>query len=178
MGREVGGLCASVVPGGQAEQPRSGHDPVCKQGDYGARPVFGALAVINGDITVGGLVAFNMIMNQVTAPILRLSQLWQDFQQVQISVDRLGDILDSAPESRRLEHMILPPIRGAISIRELTFRYVAGGVETLGRIDLDIPAGQVIGIVGPSGSGNQRWQNLFNVFIPLNMVEFLSMTST
>jgi len=125
---------------------------------------FGALAVINGDITVGGLVAFNMIMNQVTAPILRLSQLWQDFQQVQISVDRLGDILDSAPESRRLEHMILPPIRGAISIRELTFRYVAGGVETLGRIDLDIPAGQVIGIVGPSGSGKSTLAKLIQRF--------------
>ena len=61
---------------------------------------FGALAVINGELTVGGLIAFNMIMSQATAPILRLSQLWQDFQQVQISVERLGDILNAPTESR------------------------------------------------------------------------------
>ena len=72
---------------------------------------FGAQAVINGEMTVGGLIAFNMIMNQVTAPILRLSQLWQDFQQVQISVQRLGDILNSAPESQRLASANLPPAR-------------------------------------------------------------------
>jgi len=69
---------------------------------------FGALAVMNGDMTVGGLVAFNMIMGQVMAPILRLSQLWQDFQQVQVSIDRMGDILNAAPEAQRFEHANLP----------------------------------------------------------------------
>jgi subfamily B ATP-binding cassette protein HlyB/CyaB len=125
---------------------------------------FGAKAVINGDLTVGGLVAFNMIMGQVTAPILRLSQLWQDFQQVQVSVERLGDILNSAPESQRLEHANLPPARGAVRIKELTFRYVPGGPETLAGIDLDIPAGQVIGIVGPSGSGKSTLAKLIQRF--------------
>ena len=60
--------------------------------------LFGAKAVIDGDLTVGELIAFNMIAAQVAQPILRLSQLWQDFQQVQISVDRLGDILNAVPE--------------------------------------------------------------------------------
>ena len=60
--------------------------------------LFGAYSVINGDLTVGALVAFNMISGQAIQPILRLSQLWQDFQQVQVSVERLGDILNMPPE--------------------------------------------------------------------------------
>lgn len=126
--------------------------------------LFGAQAVMDGDLTVGGLVAFNMIMGQVTAPILRLSQLWQDFQQVQVSVERLGDILNTPPESQRMEHANLPPARGAISIKELAFRYAPGGPETLSGIDVDIPAGQVVGIVGPSGSGKSTLAKLIQRF--------------
>jgi ATP-binding cassette, subfamily B, bacterial HlyB/CyaB len=126
--------------------------------------LFGAQAVIDGDLTVGGLVAFNMIMGQVTAPILRLSQLWQDFQQVQVSVERLGDILNTPPESQRLEQANLPPARGAITIRDLAFRYAPGGPETLSGIDIEIPAGQVVGIVGPSGSGKSTLTKLIQRF--------------
>lgn len=121
---------------------------------------FGAQAVINGDMTVGGLIAFNMIMNQVTSPILRLSQLWQDFQQTQVSIERLGDILNSAPESQRLGQVSLPAARGAIKISGVTFRYVASGTETLAGVDLEIPVGQVVGIVGPSGSGKSTLAKL------------------
>ncbi|PWT92297.1 MAG: type I secretion system permease/ATPase [Proteobacteria bacterium] len=125
---------------------------------------FGAKAVINGEMTVGGLIAFNMIMNQVTAPILRLSQLWQDFQQAQVSVERLGDILNGVPESQSLTQVILPPARGAIKISNLLFRYAPAGPETLVGINLDIPAGQVIGIVGPSGSGKSTLAKLVQRF--------------
>jgi ATP-binding cassette, subfamily B, bacterial HlyB/CyaB len=126
--------------------------------------LFGAQAVIDGDLTVGGLVAFNMIMGQVTGPILRLSQLWQDFQQIQVSVERLGDILNMPAESQRLEHANLPPARGAISIRSLAFRYTPSGPETLSGVDIDIPAGQVVGIVGPSGSGKSTLTKLIQRF--------------
>jgi subfamily B ATP-binding cassette protein HlyB/CyaB len=125
---------------------------------------FGAMAVMNGDMTVGALIAFNMIMNQVTSPILRLSQLWQDFQQTQVSIERLGDILNSAPESPPLAPISLPPTRGAIKISNLVFRYVPGGPETLAGIDLDIPAGQVVGIVGPSGSGKSTLAKMIQRF--------------
>ena len=121
---------------------------------------FGALAVINDELTVGGLVAFNMIMNQVTAPVLRLSQLWQDFQQVHISVQRLGDILNAAPESQRLANANLPPARGAIRFADVHFRYRPGSADVLSGINLDIPAGQVLGIVGPSGSGKSTLTKL------------------
>ncbi len=121
---------------------------------------FGALAVINNELTVGGLVAFNMIMNQATAPILRLSQLWQDFQQVQISVSRVGDILNAPPESTRLGVAHLPPAQGAITFSDVTFRYRPDASEVLQSINLEIPAGQVIGIVGPSGSGKSTLTKL------------------
>jgi subfamily B ATP-binding cassette protein HlyB/CyaB len=121
---------------------------------------FGALEVIDGVLTVGGLVAFNMIMTQVTAPILRLSQLWQDFQQVQVSVDRLGDILNAASENAVTGNASLPPAKGAIAVSNLTFRYRSDQQEVLRDINLFIPAQQVVGIVGPSGSGKSTLTKL------------------
>jgi ATP-binding cassette, subfamily B, bacterial HlyB/CyaB len=121
---------------------------------------FGARAVMNGDMTLGGLIAFNMIFNQMTAPVLRLSQLWQDFQQVQVSVERLGDVLNAPTESRATGDTMLPPAQGAIKIANLVFRYSPDQPEVLHGIDLDIPQGQVLGIVGPSGSGKSTLTKL------------------
>jgi ATP-binding cassette, subfamily B, bacterial HlyB/CyaB len=121
---------------------------------------FGAKAVIDADMTVGAFIAFYMIMNQAIAPILRLSQLWQDFQQVQISVQRLGDILNSPPETQRLANANLPPARGAIKVVDLSFRYRPDTAEVLQHINLEIPAGQVLGIIGPSGSGKSTLTKL------------------
>ncbi|MBB4199471.1 subfamily B ATP-binding cassette protein HlyB/CyaB [Rhodoblastus sphagnicola] len=113
----------------------------------------GARQVIAGELTVGELVAFNMLAGQVTQPVLRLSQLWQDFQQARVSVERLGDILNTAAEPSSNGQANLPPIRGAIQIRHVTFRYRLNTPAVLSDISLDIAAGEVIGIVGASGSG-------------------------
>lgn len=121
---------------------------------------FGAQAVMDNALTIGGLVAFNMIMSQATAPILRLSQLWQDFQQVQISVQRLGDIFNSPVENANLSSAIPPPMRGEIKMVDVSFRYRAETADVLNSINLEIPAGQVIGIIGPSGSGKSTLTKL------------------
>ncbi|MGD1016408.1 MAG: type I secretion system permease/ATPase [Roseiarcus sp.] len=114
---------------------------------------FGALSVIDGAMTVGELIAFNMIASQVVQPILRLSQLWQDFQQVQVSVARLGDILNSPPEPVPQNLLTLPPPRGAIELRNVTLRYRPDAADALRNVNLSIAAGEVIGFVGQSGSG-------------------------
>src|SRR5205085_1548348 len=128
---------------------------------------FGATAVMKGELTVGELVAFNMIMNQATQPILRLAQFWQDFQQVQISVDRIGDILNSPPESRSLAKAHLPAAKGDITVRNLVFRYDPSGREILKGITIDIAAGEVVGIIGRSGSGKSTFTKLLQrLYVP------------
>ncbi len=127
----------------------------------------GAREVIDGNLTVGAFVAFNMIMNQVTAPILRLSQLWQDFQQVRVSVDRLGDVLNFPTEARPLTQANLPPARGAIEVKNLVFRYRPDWPEVLKGVSVDIPAAQVVGIVGASGSGKSTFTKLLQrLYVP------------
>ncbi|SCX36085.1 type I secretion system permease/ATPase [Agrobacterium rosae] len=122
--------------------------------------LFGAKAVIDGQLSVGSLIAFNMIAGQVTQPVLRLSQLWQDFQQVKISVDRLGDILNFPAEARPATHVALATPRGDIKLSNVTFRYKPGTPEVLKNITLSIGVGETIGIVGPSGSGKSTLTKL------------------
>jgi subfamily B ATP-binding cassette protein HlyB/CyaB len=126
--------------------------------------LFGAQAVIDGELTVGALVAFNMIAGQVSQPILRLSQLWQDFQQVQVSVARLGDILNAPAEPRPSVAVSLPPPRGAIAFKHVNFRYSPDGPDVLKDITFGIRPGEVIGIVGPSGSGKSTLTKLVQRF--------------
>lgn len=120
---------------------------------------FGAKLVIENKLTLGQLIAFNMLSGQVAAPVIRLAQLWQDFQQVGISVERLGDILNTKTELPRSQ-TALPPIQGDIRFEQTTFRYKPDAPEVLRGIDLDIQAGEVIGIVGRSGSGKSTLTKL------------------
>jgi subfamily B ATP-binding cassette protein HlyB/CyaB len=113
---------------------------------------FGAKLVISGHLSVGQLIAFNMMSQRVATPVLRLAQLWQDFQQIGISMQRLGDILNSRselPPSRQA----LPPVRGQIEFENVHFRYRPDGPAILNGVTFNIEAGQVIGVVGRSGSG-------------------------
>ena len=122
---------------------------------------FGALMVVGGDLTVGQLVGFNMLSQRVIGPILRLANLWQDFQQARISVDRLGDILNTPTEPRQnINRATMPQIKGFISFEDVIFRYKHDGPEVLRRVNLTVKAGEVIGIVGPSGSGKSTLTKL------------------
>ncbi|PSH62631.1 type I secretion system permease/ATPase [Phyllobacterium brassicacearum] len=136
--------------------------------------LFGAQAVIDGELTVGALVAFNMIAGQVAQPILRLSQLWQDFQQVQVSVSRLADILNAPQEPRPAIAVSLPAPNGAIEFKSVNFRYSPDGQDVLKDITLSVKPGEVIGIVGPSGSGKSTLTKLVQRFyIPNNGQVFI-----
>ncbi|MDY0191655.1 MAG: type I secretion system permease/ATPase [Desulfuromonas sp.] len=119
----------------------------------------GARLVIGGELTVGQLIAFNMLAGQVSAPIIRLAQLWQDFQQVGISVARLGDILNTPTESAK-SRLALPPIQGDIQFEHVNFRYRLDGPQIIKDLNMTIRAGEVVGIVGRSGSGKSTLAKL------------------
>ena len=129
---------------------------------------FGAHLVIEGNLTVGELIAVNMLAGRVAQPVLRLAQLWQDFHQARVSIARLGDILNTVPEPTYSPgQTALPAIRGDIALEHVTFRYRLDGPEALHDVSLKIPAGQVIGIVGPSGSGKSTLTKLVQrLYVP------------
>ena len=129
---------------------------------------FGARLVIDGSLTVGELVAFNMLSGRVSQPVLRLAQIWQDFHQARLSVARLGDILNTLPEQTyNASRSTLPAVRGAVKFEHATFRYRVDGSEVLHDIDFDVPAGQIVGIVGPSGSGKSTVAKLIQrLYVP------------
>ena len=129
---------------------------------------FGAKLVIDGTLTVGELVAFNMLAGRVSQPVLRLAQVWQDFHQARLSIARLGDILNTAPEPRmNATRATLPAIRGDISFEHVSFRYRIDGSAVLQDVSFNVTAGQVIGVVGPSGSGKSTVAKLVQrLYIP------------
>jgi subfamily B ATP-binding cassette protein HlyB/CyaB len=129
---------------------------------------FGAQQVIAGALTVGGLVAFNMFAQRVTSPVIRMAQLWQEFQQVRISIERLGDVLNSPVEPGAGSRVALPALKGGVRFDEVKFRYGFEGPLTLDHISFDISPGTVLGIVGSSGSGKSTLTKLLQrLYTPL-----------
>src|SRR5262245_20331311 len=128
----------------------------------------GAYRVIDGDLTIGQLIAFTMLSAQVTGPLLRLVNLWQEFQQVGISVQRLGDILNTQPEpSYNPNRTTLPQVHGQIVFEDVTFRYRPDSPEVLRKVSFTVAPGQVLGIVGRSGSGKSTMAKLIQrLYVP------------
>lgn len=128
----------------------------------------GAYLVMDGRMTVGQLIAFQMLSGRVVSPVLRLVQLWQDFQQVGLSVNRLGDLLNT-----RAEPMLnpgktsLPSIQGAVRLENVQFRYELDGPQILRSFSCAISAGTTVGIVGRSGSGKSTLAKLLQrLYVP------------
>ena len=128
----------------------------------------GATLVMKGELSVGQLIAFNMIAGRISGPILRLVQLWQDFQQAGISVRRLGDILNTPTEPGfNPGRATLPELKGDVRFEHVNFRYAGDRPQVLHDIDLQVPAGQVVGIVGRSGSGKSTLAKLLQrLYVP------------
>jgi subfamily B ATP-binding cassette protein HlyB/CyaB len=126
----------------------------------------GASQVIDNKLTIGELVAFNMLAGQVATPILRLAQLWNDFQQVGISMSRLGDILNARTEVLGQKSR-MPRIDGAIEFDHVSFRYRPETPDVLRAVRLEVKPGDIIGIVGRSGSGKSTLTKLVQrLYIP------------
>ena len=128
---------------------------------------YGAHLVMTNELTVGQFVAFNMFAQRVAQPIMRMAQLWTDFQQTGISVARLGDILNTRTEVPPSSAAQLPPVKGRITLDQVSFRYRPESQPVLHNVSLDIRAGEVIGIVGRSGSGKSTLTKLVQrLYVP------------
>jgi subfamily B ATP-binding cassette protein HlyB/CyaB len=126
----------------------------------------GASLVVAGKLTVGQLIAFNMLASQVSSPILRLAQLWNDFHQVGISMLRMGDILNARAEVVGQKTRI-PRVAGTIEFDQVSFRYRPDTPDVIRSVNLKISHGEVIGIVGRSGSGKSTLAKLVQrLYVP------------
>jgi ATP-binding cassette, subfamily B, bacterial HlyB/CyaB len=130
---------------------------------------YGALLVIDGSLTIGQLVAFNVLLGMVMAPVLGLIGMWQTMQDAFLSLQRLSDIYDSDPEEMTTSGAVvdLPPIKGEIKIENLSFRFSPDDKDVISNLNLEIQPGQTIAVVGRSGSGKTTLISLLQrFFIP------------
>jgi ATP-binding cassette, subfamily B, bacterial HlyB/CyaB len=121
----------------------------------------GAYLVLKGELTLGELIAFRIISSYVTTPILRLAQLWQNFQETGLSLERLSDIVDTPQEAELDRNNIpLPAVIGAVKYDNVSFRFAASGPLQLSNVSVEFSAGKFVGIVGQSGSGKSTMMKL------------------
>lgn len=128
----------------------------------------GARLVMSGDLTIGQLVAFNMLAGRVSGPILRVVQLWQDFQQARVSIEKLGEILNAPGEPGYAgQRATLARVHGRVAFDRVSFRYSPNRPEALKNVSIDVRPGEVIGIVGRSGSGKSTFSKLIQrLYVP------------
>lgn len=128
----------------------------------------GVHLVIAGTITIGQFIAFRMLSSQVSGPILRLVNIWQDFQQTSVSIERLGDIFNAKTEPNSdMQKMRLPSIQGYLEFQNVTFRYKMDAPEAIRNMSFKIPSGKIIGVVGRSGSGKSTLSKLIQrLYVP------------
>ncbi len=122
----------------------------------------GAYLVLKQELSLGQLIAFRIIAGYVTSPMLRLAQLWQNFQETALSIERLSDILDTPQETDELDRLNIPMpnVQGKVVYENVCFRFAESGAMQLTNINLEFPAGTFVAIAGQSGSGKSTLTKL------------------
>ncbi|MBB1312997.1 MULTISPECIES: peptidase domain-containing ABC transporter [Aliivibrio] len=118
----------------------------------------GSTEVLSLEMTIGQLIAFNMMTNHIAQPLSRMVELWGQFIQTRVALEKLGDMLNLPVEQHTGEDMVT--IQGAISFKNILFRYQPDDPPTLNDLSLDIQAGETLGVVGTSGSGKSTLARL------------------
>jgi ATP-binding cassette subfamily B protein len=113
----------------------------------------GAVQVFDGHLSIGALVAFNMLSGRVTGPLVQIVSLINEYQQAALSVKMLGKVMDHAPERDPNQRGTRPPIAGRLEFQDVRFRYEGSAAPALDGVSFVVEEGQMIGIVGRSGSG-------------------------
>ncbi|MBD1853353.1 peptidase domain-containing ABC transporter [Cyanobacteria bacterium FACHB-502] len=129
----------------------------------------GGLLAVQGDLTLGGLIAFRIIAGYVTGPLLRLAQLSERVQEVQLSINRLADVIDTPEEFSETDaHQLnLPPVIGKVELKNVSFGFQTTGEMQLAHVSLTVEPGQFVGLVGLSGSGKSTLVKLLNrLYVP------------
>jgi ATP-binding cassette subfamily B protein len=127
----------------------------------------GAYLVLGNKLTLGQLIAFRIVAGYVTGPLLRLGSVWQEFQEVNLSMERLRDVMDAAPEqtSDQQKKIPMPQIAGAVTFEKVTFGYTPGA-RVVSNVSAEIPAGAMVAVVGGSGSGKSTLLKLLARLYP------------
>ena len=122
----------------------------------------GAYLVIQGDLTIGQLIAFRIISGYVVGPLINLATSWQTFQGVALSIERLSDVVDATAEGSEdeLDQLPLPPVAGEVIFQGVDFRFFEGAALVVSNVSFQVPAGAFVGIVGRSGSGKSTIMKL------------------
>ncbi len=113
----------------------------------------GALDVFDGRLSIGALVAFNMLSGRVSGPLVQIVALINEYQETALSVQMLGHVMNHPPERDERHQGLKPPITGELTFEQVGFRYPGAANPALDRISFHIKKGQMIGVVGRSGSG-------------------------
>ena len=124
----------------------------------------GASLVLKGEMSLGQLIAFRIISGYVTQPMLRLSGIWQNIQELKVSFERLADVVDTPEESNEddKQKIPLPPLDGRVVFENVSFTFPGTSSPVLQNINLDIAPGTFVGIVGQSGSGKSTLTKLLS----------------